>query len=254
MNVANPHSNQPNDTRLDDLKKEVREFGRQAAAGLDSLPMLAVKVAYAAAAGVISADKDADGVDDANRLYEEFFAAMSKKSVHEQTKDGKKANTSKLRQIIIAASKPTCDFPTTLGKVLAARKSALTLDPKAKVKGAYPAYVDAARAQTQQDDDLSDEQIKEVIQKPESADKTLEDLLSTVDKTLESIITGENKHGIKDQSDEIVQAHGMIRQKLAALTLAKDVEATMKKARELGLIKDEVVTPEVTAVDQQVAA
>ena len=227
---------QVNDTRLADLTADVREYGRLAAQGKDSLPMYAVRIVNAAADGVISTEKDANGVDDAERLYTELVKAQSRKAVHEHTAAGLKANISKTRQLIIAASKPTCDFAgDVLPRTQTVRKEVLAKDPKAKVKSAYPAYVDAARAQNDQDDALSDEQLAEVVMKPETTDPTLETIYEAIEKKLEGVISGENKHGLKDDNPLIVEAHGLIRQALAAMLVKTERAEFLAKAAELGL-------------------
>jgi len=219
-----------NDTRLADLMNNVREFGRLAAQGKDALPMLALKAAFAAADGVISLDKDADGNDDASRLYVEYQKAESKKAVHEHTAGGLKANTSKLRQIITAAVMPTCDFVDTLNKVVAKREEMLGQEG-VKVRPAYAAYIEAARTQIQQPDDLTADQIEAAIKKPEAADKTVEGELKRADKILSDLISGDG--GVKCDEPEIVQARELVAGKLAAFTLAKqvaDATATLEAA------------------------
>lgn len=225
-----------NDTRLKDLMAEARELGREMAAGKDSLPNFALKVAYAANDGVISTQKDKDGADDANRLYAEFMAAASKKAVHEHTTGGIKANTSKLRQIMVAATKTTCDFPDVLKRLVNARKVAISKEEK--VQSAFPAMVSAARMQNEQDDDLTDAQIGECISKPEAEAPDVEKVLASVEKKLSELISGKN--GIQDKSDETVQAHGMIRTRLAALVQMRESAEVLAKAAALGLT---VVSP-----------
>lgn len=245
-----------NDHRMGDFMKEVRAFGRAAAEGKDSLPMLAVRAAEMSKDGVISTDKDPDGKDDASRIYEAYAEAMSKKAVHDHTAGGLKANISKLRQIIVASAKPTCDFPATLGRVHAAHQDmqAKAKETGIKPKAPYVAYVDAARLQTEQDDDLSDDQIKEVIRRKDPADPTVEKILSRCAKQLEDLISGEK--GVKDDHELTEQAFNCIRDRLTALVTARETEETRKKAVALGLIKDEETeTPAPVAPHlEQVAA
>ncbi len=241
------HSPQ-NDKRLPDLMNEVREFGRLEAQGKDALPMLAIKVAQAAEAGVITLDKDAEGVDDFARVYTEYTKARGKKAVHEHTAGGLKANISKLRQIGTAATMPTCDFITTINNLVEKRDEMVQVKDGPKVKPCYAAIVDAARTQITQADDLTADQIVEAIRKPEAADKTLEGTLKNVVKTLTDVTKGE--HGQpQDNSVEVVQALALIETKLAALMLTKDLAETIAKANALGLtvVQPAEVTSEVAA-------
>lgn len=222
-----------NDNRLSDLMSDVREMGREMQAGKDSLPNLALKVARAVEDGVISTEKDKDGVDDAQRVYGEFVKAASKKAVHEHTTSGVKANTSKLRQIMLAASKPTLQngFYDALKRVVEARKAAIAKEEK--VQGAYPAFVAAARLQVEQDDDLTDAQIGELIKKPEAEAPDLEKMLEAVHKKLSNIVEG--KDGVKCTDPEVVQARELIGSKLAALIVQRETNETLEKAAALGL-------------------
>src|SRR5262245_55053816 len=118
-----------NDHRMSDLIKEVRAYGRDAEAGKDSLPMFAHKVAETAKDGVINTKKGKDGKDDAARLYGEYAVARGKAAVLET--DGESPqNISKLRVIIDAASKPTCDVPLGFSKL----KAAFVAKRKAEIK------------------------------------------------------------------------------------------------------------------------
>lgn len=225
---------QTNDTRRADLMNEVREFGRLNAQGKDSLPMLALKVAYAAASGVISGTKDADGNDDFVHIYAEFAKSESKKAVHEHTVNGVKANTSKLRQVGTAAAMTTCDFVATVNAGIKKREEMLKADAKVKVRSAYPAIVELAREQIAQADDLTADQIEACLAKPDAPDKTLEGEYKRVEKILAALIEG--KDGVKDDSVEIVSAHGMIEAKLATFTLAKDTADVLAKMASLGIV------------------
>jgi hypothetical protein len=223
-----------NDTRMNDLIKEVRALGADKAAGGDALPAFAFRLAYAAADGVISTQEDPNGDDDAKRLYAEFTKTWSKKAIHEHTDGGTKANVSKARQIIKAAAKPTCDFPNTLQKVKTKREELDAAD--VKVKAAYAAYVDAARKQCTQDDDLSDAQIEEVCRKKESEDPTVEKILEGIAKKLEKLVTGEG--GPKDDAADTMEAYQAVRRRIAALLHKADMAEKLAGAVELGLITE----------------
>jgi Flp pilus assembly secretin CpaC len=236
------HSPQ-NDTRKEDLISKTREFGRLEAQGKDALPMLAIIVAEAAADGVISGDKDSDGNDDYVKLYAEYAKARGKKEVHEHTAGGIKANVSKLRQIGIAGAMPTTDFVGTINMMHTKRQELVGLEQK--VRPMYAAIVEAARTQIAQPDDLTAEQIEVSIRKPASADPELEDVLGRVEKTLSDIISGEHKGGLRDQSQELIDAHALVKGRLATLFVTRERAELLAKAAAMGM--DMVpVTPEVT--------
>lgn len=127
-----------NDTRLDDLRKFMRDQGAQEAAGKEALPQTALRLVRDAADGVIEPDN-------ATMLYEDYLKGSSRKEVHEHTSNGKAGNTSKMRQIISLGCLPRVDGVSVLDMVVDVRAHLKTKERK--VKGAYKAMVDAARAQ-----------------------------------------------------------------------------------------------------------
>lgn len=136
-----------------DFFSDVRELGRQSALGTDALPRLAVRVVRAVTAGVI-------GPDDMKQVYEDYTKAESDKLVH--TAKGKAANTSKLKQIATAAAMPSIDFEDVLTR--ACGLHADMRKAEIKVKSAYAAYVDVARAQIAAPNaDLTDDEIRDAM-------------------------------------------------------------------------------------------
>ncbi|HLL28992.1 MAG TPA: hypothetical protein VKT73_15250 [Xanthobacteraceae bacterium] len=221
---------QKNDKRLDDLMSEVRELGRDAASGKDSLPSLAHKIVRAANDGIVTLDKDSEGKDDAHRVYDAYLTAESKKAVHDHTATGKKANVSKLRQLIAVGGMTTCDPVEVFTR--ASRLYQEMVKSEVKVVSPYPALVAVARAQLACDTDLTDDQIRAACEKV-SKDKTLETELTRIVNSIEKIVTGEA--GVQDQSDELVQAHSLVKQRLAALMSVKERDEVLAKAASLGL-------------------
>jgi hypothetical protein len=199
--------------------KQTREFGRDSGAGNEALPKLAVVVMRAATEGVITLDanKHGEGIDDAKFLYDEYVKSESKKAVHEQTADGKKAQVSKLRAIVKAGVGSGTDYDgiVEFDKVLNARKAAITADPKS-VKPAYHALIEASRKLVETNEPLTAEQIDAIVKKGETAQKTVEQELEGIKKKLEKLITGESSIG-KDQSEQVVKAHELISERLAAM-------------------------------------
>lgn len=232
--MSNGLSHSPtNDTRLQEFMAETRELGRQMSQGKDSLPNWAIKLAYAAADGVIDLTPDKHGEDDVSRAYKSFVEAASKKAVHEHTTNGVKANVSKARQIAKAAQKPSCDFVESMKGLLDKRQE--LIQAKEDVRSAYPAIVHAARTQNGQDDDLTPAQIDESIRKPQAPDPDLEKVLGRIEKQLADVISGEK--GVKCDDDRILKAHELVRDQLATLVHDREVAEVEEKAIALGLIE-----------------
>jgi hypothetical protein len=225
-----------NDNRLSDFNAQVRELGRDAAAGKDSLPNLAMAFARAVVDGVIDPAKDASGKDGAARVFDLYAQAEGKKAVHDRTEGGLKANVSKLRQIQNAASNPKWDFVDVLNRAHTIRQDYKRCE--IDVKPAYAAFVDVAREQQKFDDALTDMQIADVVKKGESSKEvTLEGELKRIQKKVEKIITGELKDHtgapLKDQSPELIQVQELINQRLAALMTTKQDEEDEAKLAEI---------------------
>jgi hypothetical protein len=182
--------------------------------------------------GVLSATPLADGTDQIADAYTAAMKAASKKAIHEHTTGGIKANVSKLRQIAKAAAKPTADFILTLDRVAAARLEAV--GKKEKVRTAYASFVEAARTQCSQDDDLSDEQIVEAFMKPEPKEQTEEAILDRCAKALEDLVSGEK--GVKSDSPLVESAMGLIRERHAEIVLLRERAEHATEAVRLGLV------------------
>lgn len=211
------HNPTQNDTRLDDFMKEVREFGRDSASGKDALPNLAHKFIRAVADGVVEMAKDADGDDGAARVFKTYAASEGKKQVHDRTEAGLKANISKFRQIGNFAGNPKWDAVHVANQTHVIRQ-----DHKKDgidVKPAYAALVDVAREQLKQDTQLTDGEIGALVMTTSKVKEvTLEGQLEKAHKILEDLITGEGKHGLKDQSPELLQAAEQIQVRQRALS------------------------------------
>lgn len=252
-----------NDQRLTDFMSQVRDFGRDSARGRDALPKLAVSFVRAVADGYLDLSKDSTGRDGAARVYEAYVQAETKKSIHNRTDGGLKGNISKLRQLGVFASNPKFDPVAELDRCIA-RRSELAAN-EVKVKPAYAAYVDYAREQNKHDDPMSDDQIDETVRVTKAErEVTLVGELEKIQKKIEGFITGEDKHGIKDQSPELIQVQELITQRLAALKLREDTIVALVKARETGVISPAefssktqdagITNDEIVAVELQLAA
>lgn len=222
-----------NDTRLEDGVKVIRELGRDAALGKDSLPKLAFQFTKMAAEGVIDLEKKYEGddlpkggkykYDDAEFLFGEYSKAEGKKAIHERSSGGLKANVSKARQFVAFGMLTTCDPQNVLERAANVRKQ-MILDSH-KVKSAYAAYVDVAREQQKLDADMSDDQLQTVLAKPEKSSPELRKILDGMFKKLEKLYT-DGIDGIQDQSDYIKTAADAIRDRIAEIDAANQPDAT----------------------------
>lgn len=183
-----------NDTRLDDLRTQVREYGRDSASGRDAKPKLALTIVRAAFDGII-------GPDDAEMIYNEYATAESKKSIHDHSAGGIKANVSKLRQIISVGCLPAIDGVVLLDKVTDMRTELRAQD--AKLKGAFDTFVDIARAQLKSpDSELDDDVIRDLCVKGETAPKDLIQKLAEDYKRIHKRIEELTSEGISAASAE----------------------------------------------------
>lgn len=223
-----------NDKRMSDLMKQVGKLGEEASLGKDSLPKLAHAVVRAAADGVIDLDtKDAKGNDAAHSIYEKYAVAESKKAIHEHSTGGKKANVSKLRQLISMGCMTTVDAVEVMQNAFQAREDMIA--DSAKVKPAYPFYVEVAREQLKTDKPLDKKALEDLALKDAPAAKTLEGELKRALTILEGLVTGENRDKLRDDDALTNAAFEAVRERLENLaTLAKRREL-MAKAAALGL-------------------
>jgi hypothetical protein len=224
-----------NDKRLSDLMKQVSKFGEEASLGKDSLPKLAHAVVKAAADGVIDPEeKDAKGNDAAAIIYERYAVAESKKAIHEHSSGGKKANVSKLRQLIAMGALTGIDGYAVMQEAFKARENMIADDNK--VKSAYPFYVDVARAQLEKPTQpLSDRELEGIACKDGPKAKTVEDELKRAMKILEGLVTGENRDSLKDTDPLTEAAFQAVRERLDAIATLRQTEALRKQAAALGL-------------------
>lgn len=223
-----------NDKRVSDLMKQVHKLGEEASLGKDSLPKLAHAVVKAAADGVIDLDtKDAKGNDAAHQLYEKYVSGESKKAIHEHSAGGKKANVSKLRQLINLGCMTTVDGFEVMQRAFQARENMIA--DSAKVKAAYPFYVDVAREQLKADKPLTDNELNDIALKDAPAPKTLEGELKRALSILEGLVTGENRDKIKDDDALTDAAFQAVKERLDKIATLRQREALMKQAAALGL-------------------
>jgi len=230
-----------NDTRRDDLEKEIRAWGRDRIKGDESFCKLGCRLTKAAQEGIVTLDRDSDQTDDAMRMYSEFSKAetsrvFADKTMAKKAADSARAQVSKVRTFI----KLGCAVPTgidgfeILEKAVALHKNAV--ETKQNVKGAYTALVDVARSQLAKDVSLTHEEIVAAITPKEGNEKSVESIARQHKNGLEKLITGQA--GVTFDGDEalkgaIIDAHDTLRDALAAFTVQADLVAKRKQAIEL---------------------
>ena len=227
--TGNLEHSSTNDTRLSDLMGVVRDLGRDEAMGKDALPKLAVAFVRAVVDGVVDMAKDTDGNDGATRVYCDYVRAKTKKQVHDRSDAELKTNISKLRQIETFAESPKWDAVSVFNRACTIRADHVKDD--IAVKPAYAAFVDVAREQLKQDQEPTDGEICAMVMTTSKAKKvTLEGQLQKAHKVLKDIITGGNKHDIKDQSAEVLRAAEQLSARLAALMTRRKHDEVLERA------------------------
>lgn len=224
-----------NDKRFGDLMKQVTKFGEESSLGRDSLPKLAHAVVKAAADGVLDLEtKNDKGLDAAAQVYEKYSIAESKKAVHEHSAGGKKANVSKLRQLIAMGCMTTVDAVEVMQNAYQAREN-MSREEGVKLKSAYPFYVDVARKQLESKTPLSMRELEALVQKDVPAPKELEDILNQALKLLEGLVTGENKHKVQDTDELTEAAFNAVKERLDKMATLRLRAKLMQDAAKLGI-------------------
>lgn len=201
-----------NDHRFDDLLNKVKQLGTHNAVGNDALAKMAMVLAQGAQDGVLDTtrNKHGKGVDDAKKIFEGYVEAFSSKNIFDMTTNSIAANTSKFRVIIQAGMSVNHDITTTFNRGHLKRKELVGQD--VKVKGAFNVFVDMARAlirEARNGADLTDEEIAEIVAKPEPSPKTVREEIVTMQKKAEKLITT-----CSCQEPELIQAEEFMRELL----------------------------------------
>lgn len=200
-----------NDTRLADTNKLLKKLGAESANSALAKPKMALAIAQARADGVID---DNAGAATYDTYLEGRKSVLAKSTLGSGTEDGGsyKANVSKNTQIIKAAGLIAAgvDFVDVLERGTAERDNQAKAGEK--VKPAFEAYVDLARAQLKDPTvALSDDAISDVVRKKEAAEKDL--IAKLVDdykrmyKRADEVATNLGG-GAADAIDEAVKAIG----------------------------------------------
>lgn len=222
-----------NDNRFSDLMKKVAKFGEESSLGRDSLPKLAHAVVAAAADGVLDLEtKDKNGDDCAAQIYNKYVMAESKKAIHEHSEGGKKANVSKLRQLIAVGCSTTVDAVDLMQRAFQAREAMQADDNK--VKPAYPFYVEVAREQLKEKSPLTDRQLERLACKDAPKEKTIEGELKRALKILEDLVTGEGKVD-KDAHELTEAAMQAVKERLQVMATLALRKKFLEDAAKLGV-------------------
>ncbi len=171
------------DTRLTDTNKLIRKLGTQSANSAIAKPMAAIAIAQARADGILTDDSG----EACYAVYLEGRKQVLSKNALGAGEDDStsfKANVSKFTQIIKAAGLVATgiDFIDVINTATNERENLAKSGEK--VKPAFDAYVDLARAQLKEPTvQLTEEQITGIVRKKEAAEKDLVDKLIAAYKT-----------------------------------------------------------------------
>lgn len=221
----------PNDTRLKELLSRVRALGGTHAEGNEALQRFFMEVAEGGRDQYLNLDKNTDKQDVIDTLYGEYVKGFSKKASDQHTPEGMSSNKSKARAVLKASVKPNVDFPLVIDSLIRIRAE------KAKaVKCFAPAaaIVSAARLQQKQDDNLSDDQIAEVVVKPDPKDKTHEGQAKKALKIVEDLITGDGGLPALGDNEHLIRAQEGIQAYLNGFQVSRDEDEARAILAKLG--------------------
>jgi hypothetical protein len=207
--IVTPESNAPS---REDIIRQATEAGRATADGGDALPNLAKAVVLAASLGELSLVRShgrAD-CDDAAAIYAAYAHARRKRARFDVC-DDRRAQVSKLRQLIKMGLMTNTNPPAVIDNTIAVHLHALSNGHK--VPSLYSAMVSIARRQLEAGRDLTRDEINvEICAGIKRPVPTLAAKLAKIDAALTEIIT---KAG--DQSDEVIKARALIRRRIMVL-------------------------------------
>lgn len=158
----------PNDTRFEDLIKRARALGTESVKGEASKPNHALELVRGIVDGVLDTQ---DKIDEHFDVYmDSRTKAISKNPLLQGNANSDKAQRSKQKQVAEMAKLPAIDAVELLAEVND-RRAAL-IAGEVKVKPAYDAYVDVARAQLKQPlEQITGEALDKIISKAEPKEK-----------------------------------------------------------------------------------
>lgn len=180
MTTTNTTEAIPNDTRLADAIKVATKLGGESVKSALAKPQLYVAICRGAADGYL-ADKDAKSMFDAYLAGRTKIVAGNKIALgdKEDNQNSYAANLSKsmnMHKLGMLNSAGLIDGPALLDQVIERRE--FLFDGGRKVKATADAMLDVAKAQIKQPTEaLSEEQLDEVIARPEKAEKEIIDKL-----------------------------------------------------------------------------
>jgi hypothetical protein len=216
-----------NDKRFNDYIKQARTLGKDTALGADAMPKLAISMVAAAKNGIIDLDQNKDAI---KQVFGAYWASRTNKkySIHAQGKESNASQVSKLKQFYNLGKNEQFDGEELFDRVVELYKEKVkTAD---KIKPVYHAYLDAARMANDWEASNgstapTDDEIEATFYPKEKDAPTLSKLIEKISKELTKIITGDREDGIKSQDTEISDANDKLREWLAKMTLAADLDA-----------------------------
>lgn len=214
-----------NDTRLDDLDKQIEELGVQAGQGKDTLVKFGILMVNAAYDGVVDLQKDKHGPgrDDAVIRYEKYSKASSGAVVFNPKGDSGKVQATKLRTCIKLGSwtrggkgEPIATVNKLMSKFLDMRK-----DPtmRSKLDDAYNVLLRYARFQLKQNSVVNDDELlRQLCLKAPAASKTVEEVLQGLVKQIDDLRMGKTQNKtLQHSSAAMAHVTGILRQEIADL-------------------------------------
>jgi transcriptional antiterminator NusG len=212
--------NVPNALSRKDVIRFAAGAGKETAAGADALPGLARQVVLGASQGTLSLVRKINGHDDASAIYATYACARDRQAKLDFRSDARRAQASKLRQLIKMGGGPGNPVDI-IDQVIDAHQRALSQEQPhgTRVRGLYATMVSAARAQIKYQRDLTRAEIQEVVCRvitpptPKAAD-----VLAKIEVMLTALIeTGE-------KSTEVSEARALIRQRIMGAENSQPVE------------------------------
>lgn len=230
---GNDEADLTNDKRFNDFIKEARGYGKDTALGADALPKLAISVVRAAKDGILDLDTNKDCL---KQVYGAYWSQRSNKrySIHAQGKESQGAQVSKIKQHYLLGKNQLFDGEELMDRAVKMYHDKLT-SSEVKLKPVYAAYTDVARMAndwkaTNGATAPSDEEIEACFYPKEKAEKTLTDVIQHISDLLTDLITGDRKDGIACQDTEISDANDQLRNWLAKMALAAELDAYRAQA------------------------
>lgn len=240
---ANPHANQPNDTRFRQFMNDVRKLARDGQRGADSLPKLGIMLVRASKDGILDFEtKRPKGESAVKDVYMDYRATQIelKGLGTPQGADSIASQVSKLKGFADLGRQTKVDGEEEMDRIVARRKAIVASDVKARP--VYDSYVRAVRATNQMVEKegraLTDEEIDAQLVPDAKEARTVQDVMEHVSRLLEALVSGEGKGtmaGLKCQDDDVITAQEHVSKWLANQALFTQMRELDERLAERGL-------------------